>query len=293
MLKFNEEKHEYTLGNRTLISVTQLMRKHGLAPDYSNVDETVLRAKAERGTLIHKEIEDYIKTGEIGWSNEVLSFMDYVKDNKVNILSSELMVNNDIVAGTIDLILDDKGQPVIADIKTTYQVHKESVSWQLSIYLFLYVVDKGINYNEFEGQCYHFDKEGQLEVLDIPLKPFTEVASLMQCEREGKTYKQELKVENDTLLQLEDVENIIKYHEEQLKQAKAKEEEMRNALMQAMEENSIKTYETDKLKITYVEATTRSTVDSVRLKKEMPDIADKYTKVSNVKATLKITLKGN
>lgn len=58
---FNKENHTYTLDGKILISVTQLMRKHGLAPDYSGVNEVVLQRKAERGTLIHEEIERYIK----------------------------------------------------------------------------------------------------------------------------------------------------------------------------------------------------------------------------------------
>ena len=57
MLKFDAEKHEYFDGEKRLISVTQLLKKHGLAPDYSGVSDSVLNAKAERGTLIHSEIE--------------------------------------------------------------------------------------------------------------------------------------------------------------------------------------------------------------------------------------------
>jgi hypothetical protein len=67
MIEFREDTHEYFLDGRKLISVTQLMRKHGLAPSYDAVPSAVLKAKAERGTLIHKEIEKYIKYGEIGF----------------------------------------------------------------------------------------------------------------------------------------------------------------------------------------------------------------------------------
>ena len=57
MILFDEKTHTYTDDGKHLISVTQLMKKHGLAPDYSGVSESVLGAKAQRGTLIHKEIE--------------------------------------------------------------------------------------------------------------------------------------------------------------------------------------------------------------------------------------------
>ena len=47
MLEFNPDSHEYTLDGKKLISVTQLMRKYGLAPDYSNVSPATLEAKAK------------------------------------------------------------------------------------------------------------------------------------------------------------------------------------------------------------------------------------------------------
>ena len=63
-VKFKEDTHRYfdLKTGKELISVTTLLRKHGLAPNYGNVDPQVLKAKAERGKLIHLEIEKYIKT---------------------------------------------------------------------------------------------------------------------------------------------------------------------------------------------------------------------------------------
>ena len=49
MVKFNKEKHEYSDNGKVLISVTQLLKKHGLSTDFSNVDKDLLNAKAERG----------------------------------------------------------------------------------------------------------------------------------------------------------------------------------------------------------------------------------------------------
>ena len=58
MLKFNEELHQYTLDDKVLISVTQLMKKHNLSPKMNDDVEIVkkrIQSKASRGTLIHKE----------------------------------------------------------------------------------------------------------------------------------------------------------------------------------------------------------------------------------------------
>lgn len=70
-LKFDADTHTYLLGGTPLISVTQLLHKHGLVPDYGGVDGDVLERKAARGTLIHREIEAWIKTGEDGFTTEL------------------------------------------------------------------------------------------------------------------------------------------------------------------------------------------------------------------------------
>lgn len=63
---FKEDTHQYFLVDsktgevvKELISVTTLLRKHGLAPDYSGVPSETLKAKAEYGNLVHSEIEKY------------------------------------------------------------------------------------------------------------------------------------------------------------------------------------------------------------------------------------------
>lgn len=288
MIEFNEATHEYFNDGKKLISVTQLMRKHGLAPDYSMVNQAVLTAKAERGTLIHKEVEDFIKKGEIGFTSELSAFRDYLWASAVTVAQSETIVFNDIVAGTADLVLvSASGEVIIADIKTTATLHKESVSWQLSIYARL-LADFPIT----KGQAFHFDKDGNLTVVDIPLKPIAEVERLFDCERNGIQYRQELTVSDNQLARLYDLEAYIKECEERKKQAEEDAKELRNALLEAMEKGAVKTFENDNIRITYVAPQTRSTIDSARLKKDLPEVAEKYQKQTSVKASLKITLKG-
>lgn len=66
---------------------------------------------------------------------------------------------------------------------------------------------------------------------------------------------------------------------------------LREQLLQAMEKYGVKKFETDEVTFTYVAPTTRNTIDSKALKAEQPDIAALYTKTSNVKASVKITVK--
>lgn len=285
MIEFREDTHEYFLDGKKLISVTQLMRKHGLAPSYDSVPEAVLKAKAERGTLIHKEIEDYIKHGEVGFTTELAEFIKYISENELKPIASEQIIYNDVVAGTADLLFDD----TIADIKTTATLHKEAISWQLSIYAYLYWVMHGTMPSK--GKAYHFNKDGVLNVVDIPLKPMIEVVSLLDCERNGELYTQTLTVSNTQLAELVEVEELIKQIEAQRKEAEAQAADLRAAIMRAMEQNGCTSFENERIKLTYVAPTTRTAIDSARLKRERPEIAEEYTKTSNVKASLRITLK--
>lgn len=290
MIEFREDTHEYFLDGKKLISVTQLMRKHGLAPNYDGVPSDVLKAKSERGTLIHKEIEEYLKNGEIGFTSELEAFIEHINRNNIHAIESESLVHNDIVAGTVDLFLEEFGEFIIADIKTTATLHKEAVSWQLSIYAYLLGMSNGRWANK--GAAYHFDKDGNLKVVPIPLKPNTEILRLLDCERDGTIFEPDgLAVTNTQLAELLEVESLIKRIEEQKKAAEEQAAELRAALMQAMEKNGCTSFENENIKITYVAPSTRSSVDTARLKKELPQIAEKYEKISNVKASLRITLK--
>lgn len=286
---FDEATHTYTneLGC-VLISTTQLLSKHHLAPDYSAVKGEVLKKASEYGKLVHKELETYVKEHTIGISDEVRQFSQYINDNKLTPVASELVVYNDIVAGTIDLIyVDEKGELYIADHKTTSAKHKEAISWQLSVYAYLY---NGMKVKG--GKVFHY--HNGLKVCDIELKPINEVARLLQCEREGKIYNQELVGYNAELRQLQDIEQYLYETEKQITQAKAKADEIKRALMIVMEENGIKKYKSDKITLTYVDRYDKVSYDYRKLFADHTEIKKEYYALkTSVKPTLKITLKEN
>lgn len=289
MIRFDEASHRYFDGDRELISVSALMRKHGLAPDYSGIDKNVLQAKAERGSLIHKEIETYIKTGEIGFTKECAAFWQYVQKNGLTELASEKIVYNDMCAGTVDLILkNDNGDLIIADIKTTATLHVDAVSWQLSIYNYLY------GWRADKAQAFHYDADSVLNVVDIPLKPFEEIQKLFEAERAGETYKPfggVAPINTKALDKITMLETIISTLDIKKKEAEAQRDELKAALLAEMEQKGVKTFETDNVRLTYVAPSTRATIDTARLKKEMPEVAEQYTKKSETKASLRITIK--
>lgn len=75
------------------------------------------------------------------------------------------------------------------------------------------------------------------------------------------------------------------------KQLEVKDKAVRQELQEAMDKYGVKKFENDILKVTYVEPTTRTSIDSARLKKELPAIAEKYTKTTAVKGSVRIEVK--
>lgn len=69
------------------------------------------------------------------------------------------------------------------------------------------------------------------------------------------------------------------------------DKEMRKQLETAMEQYGVKSFENEFIKVTYVAPTTRTSVDSKKLKELHPDIFEKCSKTSDVKASIKITVK--
>ena len=251
---FNEENHTYTLGDKKLISVTRLLKKNNLAPDYSGVSEEVLNAKATRGTLIHEEIEKYLKTGELGFTVELGAFIAWQKANNVKVIASEKIVNNDIAAGRFDLCAE---------------------SPNLTSELLVLHLDGG-KYTEY------------------PLEPIpdAEIERLFECEQNGETYQpKELVIAENAIKELYKVELTLQNLKKKQDEIQAQADEIRNLILKAMKEQGIKSFENDFLKLTYIAPSERETIDTTKLKKDLPEIAQKYSKKISVKETVRITLR--
>ncbi len=91
----------------------------------------------------------------------------------------------------------------------------------------------------------------------------------------------QISVAQETLEKIKQL-NIVKMEMEMI------EKQIKVDLLKLMEENGIKKWENDAFTVTYVAPTKRETLDSKRLKEECPEIAEAYTKSSEVKASVRI-----
>lgn len=293
-IKFRESDHSYWLGDKQLISVTQLMKKHGLSPNYSAVRKNVLDAKAERGTLIHEEIEDYINFGAEGFTDELDAFKAVMSDNGITPTVSETIVHDDLVAGTIDVVGRCQKGRFIADIKTTSALHKDALAWQLSVYAYLFgkmnpgakiAALYGIHLNGISGK-----------LVEVERKPDEEVERLFECERNGEIYipkSQSLPISKTELAYMASVERRISELKKQIDDYNKSYDEMKEDLKIRMKERGIRSYEDELLKISYIEPYMREGIDVAKLKADKPEIFAQYKKVTNVRDGVKITLRNS
>lgn len=77
------------------------------------------------------------------------------------------------------------------------------------------------------------------------------------------------------------------------KQLEAEEKTMKDQLKSAMEHYGINKFENELLKISYISEGIRKSIDSTKLKKELPEVAEKYTKSSVTSSYIKIEVKNN
>ena len=79
----------------------------------------------------------------------------------------------------------------------------------------------------------------------------------------------------------------------QAKSIKEQQERLKEDLLNAMETHGVKKWDNEVMTVTYTAPTTRTSIDSSKLKKELPDVFSKYSKTSNVKSSIRIKLKGD
>lgn len=145
MIEFIEEEHLYLVDGIIVPSVTQILGM--IFPDkYKNVDKEILKKKAEFGTLGHAIIEhlnindDIALNSILNGQNEELEYciaqyINLCKIFKITPLEHEKKVcYKKLYAGTLDLIADVDGIESLIDIKFTYKLDEEYLSWQLGMY---------------------------------------------------------------------------------------------------------------------------------------------------------------
>lgn len=138
VLEFDETTHTYWFNGKKCPSVTQIL-KFKFPKKYAGIDEETLKRAAEKGTYVHETIEMYEKYGID--SSEVREFRDYLflkKQFGFKVLENEIPIvikyKDLIIAGRMDLVLQEENLTGLGDIKCTSTFDKEYLAYQLNLY---------------------------------------------------------------------------------------------------------------------------------------------------------------
>lgn len=290
--KFDEEKHEFTLDGKKLISVTQLLRKHGISRDYANVDAEVMRKASERGTLIHREVQEWVETGNGGFTEEaynIIKWLDYQRDFGNVRISSEVKLHDDLIAGIADLIIESDYKDItIADIKTGNTKDLYCWSWQLALYAYLYSKQEGKSYADIKTVVLWTKEQGEYPVLKTYTITLEQVENLLKCEKDGEKFIYAPAVNADALSEFYETKKEIERLKARIKELEEQIEPTAAEIEKSLLDKGLKTVEYLDSRITYVYPTERISLDTKKLEEENKDIYNKYLRKTPVKGSLKI-----
>ena len=170
LIEYVEEEHIYVVDGIIIPSVTQILDIK-FKNKYSYVNREVLQKASDRGTLIHKEIQDYCENGKESSLEEVYNFKFLQNIYKFKILKNEVPIiieknGNPVAVGRLDLIIEKDNKKIVADIKTTSTLDRQYLMYQLNLYKIGYEQTYGENIQGLKG--IHL-KESKRNLVDIPI----------------------------------------------------------------------------------------------------------------------------
>lgn len=137
-VEFIDDIHQYLVDGCMVDSVSQILGMK-YRNEYASVPPAVLNNAAQRGTAVHKAIENYNNSGYDDGSEAVRNFKFLQKQYGFEVLDSELPIvifkdDMPIACGRLDMTMLIDGQTGIADIKTVSALNKEKIAYQLNLY---------------------------------------------------------------------------------------------------------------------------------------------------------------
>lgn len=271
---------------KELSGCTIVLKRYGISPNYSAIPDSVMDNASERGSRIHKEISDYINFGTC----ETEAQKEYAKLGLDSIASEYLVSDNENFATSIDVVLGDCS---LVDIKTTYTLHVNYLSWQLSINAYLFELQNPeLKVPKLYGAYYK--KDGTFSVVEVQRIPVDEVKRLLSAylNDEEFTPSQTKVTTGDTrIAEIYELEQFIASIKQDAEIAENRKKKLLNTLYDEMNKNGVDKIENDFMTITKVSPTESTRVDSGMLKTLHPAIYNEVLKKSPVKGYVKVKIK--
>lgn len=289
---FDEGAHTYTLNGKSLRGITGVLKENLFPDEYRDVSPETLRRAADKGHRVHSAIELFLTMGitteecpELDAYRQLQNLHPWLRND---VEAEYLVSDEEQYASCIDHVYTDAmGGVNLADVKTTYALNEEYVSWQLSVYAYL-----------FEEQN-----------LDIPVHRLYAIwlrqdkAKLVEVQRKSREQVQQLLygapaevhrtdiVTAETLPAVAEAEAKLVQLKNAADEAKAKYDELREGLTALMDETGAKKYDGTLLTMTRKADATREGFDAKAFKKDYPELYQQYLVISSVRGGVQIKIK--
>lgn len=172
MIEYLENEHIYLYNGIIIPSVSKILNY--IFPDkYKNIPADILQNKAHYGTKLHElvqitdqeQITDYdtlkLKIEHITFlqENSIKEYLKLKKEHNIEIVNQEQIVcYKGLYAGRFDKDGFVNKKSALIDLKTTAELDKEYLSWQLSYY----ELANGKKYNKLYAMWLPKGKQGEL-----------------------------------------------------------------------------------------------------------------------------------
>lgn len=290
---FIEESHQYFIGKKELKGVTGTLIKKAFPDTYKNIPESVLMKAAERGGLIHNTFETFCSIFDADLkqypnpTEELLAFHGMLVAFDLHYVASEYLVTDgENFASAIDGVFSDsEGNIYLVDYKTTATLHYDNVSLQLSIYA-KWFEEQNPDLKVKEIVCMWF-KNGQSKFQPLPRVADYQIDDLINAYLAGDAeYQYKVEVPE----QFSALEQEYRLVSARMDALKIKQDDLKEQMMKMMEANKQKSIKTNIGSYSYVESTTKRTLDMKLFKQKYPNAYEKLTKVSISKPSIRIKL---
>lgn len=290
---FIEETHEYFIGKKQLKGITGTLVRKAFPDTYKDIPESVLMKAAERGGMIHNSFELFctVFDSDIKMypnpTEEIRAFSSMLVSYGLHHVDSEYLVTDgEDFASAIDGVFSDSdGNIYLVDYKTTSTLHYDNVSLQLSIYA-RWFEEQNPDLKVKELVCMWF-KNGQSRFQPLPRVSEEKIDALIKAYLEDDPdYKYEVEVPEA----FSSTEQQYRLVTARIDALKIEQDALKEKLMKMIEANKQKSIKTQYGSYSYVESTTKRTLDTKLFKEKYPNAYEKLTKVSISKPSIRIKL---
>lgn len=290
---FDEAAHKYSLHDKPLQGVTSTLIRFAFPDTYKDIPQYVLDRAAERGGLIHNQLEIFNSCFDSDIRHypsptpEIQAYSDMLQSYGLRHVASEYLVSDqEHFASSIDEVLaDSDGNIYLVDYKTTATLHYDNVSLQLSIYA-RWFEQQNPDLKVKEIVCMWF-KDGKSKFQPLPRVSEEQIDALITA---FLTQDPEYHYEVEIPEQFSTLEQEYRLLTARIEALTLRQGDIKQQLLQLMQANNQKSIKTSYGSYAFVPASTTKRFDSKLFKDTEPEHYEYYLKEVETKPQIRIKL---